>query len=584
MKKLLHPLTLVILIILTLFAVPWVLNPTFADEIDDLQKQIDQLNLARQQSINATKPLEGQLDSLKRQLAQIQASLDNLSAGIKTKQKELDDREEKIAVQQALFDQRVKNYYIRSYLTDPLWVIFSSGKVGDLFKELSYSQAATNSDKQIIRSLTQDMMDLLTQKDKLEKDKARMAVLQADVDKNAKFLNGEITKAQKYQADLAGKIAQLSAQQQALIAAKLASLNIPKSAYAGMGGGCVDDRGVDPGFSPRFALFTYGVPNRVGLNQYGAKGRAEAGQGYQQILGLYYNYDSIGSIGNPNIHVVGTNNYGQSIDQTLSVEDYLKHIYEMPASWHPEALKAQVLAARSYVLAATNNGQNSICPSDSCQEFKVEQNSQSWIDAVNATSGQVMIKGGNPIKAWFSSTHGGYIFSSGEIGWSGTDWTKHGIDTSSGSVGSFGELQSTAYDRSSPWFYCDWGSRSQYNKTAWLKSDELADIVNVINLGKTDSSTQTHLSQQDKPNPDGTDTWDAGKVRQELQNRGVKPFNNISSISVDWDRGGGKTTSVNLSGDGGSVSINGTDFKNFFNLRAPANIQIVGPLYNVEQQ
>lgn len=580
MKKLLHPLALAILIIITLFAIPLALNPTFADEIDDLQKQIDQLNLARQQSINATKPLIGQLDSLKRQLAQVQHNLDIVSANIQSKQQELDLRKEKLIELTAIFNDRVVQDYENGYLYGPFGYIFGSQKLADKL----YHLKTINENRGVIKTISSEILSVLTDKEKLEKDEVRLAAVQADVDKNAKFLNGEITKAQKYQTELATQIAQLSAQQQALIAAKLASLNIPKSAYAGIGGGCVDDRGVDPGFSPRFALFTYGVPNRVGLNQYGAKGRAEAGQGYQQILGSYYNYDSIGSVGNPNIHVAGTNNYGQSIDQTLSVEDYLKHIYEMPASWHPEALKAQVLAARSYVLAATNNGQSSICSSDSCQEFKVEQNSQSWIDAVNATSGQVMIKGGSPIKAWFSSTHGGYIFSSGEIGWSGTDWTKHGVDTSSGSVGSFSELQSTAYDRSSPWFYCDWGARSAYNKTAWLKPDELADIVNVEMLGKADSSTQTHLSQQDRPNPDGTDTWDAGRVRQELQSRGIKPFGGVSGVSIDWDKGAGRVNSVSVSGDGGSVSVNGTDFKNFFNLRAPANIQIVGPLYNVEQQ
>ena len=58
-----------------------------ADEIEDLQKQIDELNKARELSVKATKPLEGQLESLKRQLDQIQASLDNLSLNIKQKQK-----------------------------------------------------------------------------------------------------------------------------------------------------------------------------------------------------------------------------------------------------------------------------------------------------------------------------------------------------------------------------------------------------------------------------------------------------------------------------------------------------------------
>ena len=105
-------------------------------------------------------------------------------------------------------------------------------------------------------------------------------------------------------------------------------------------------------------------------------------------------------------------------------------------------------------------------------------------------------------------------------------------------------------------------------------------------LAQKDSSTVNHLYQTDKntnPNPAGTDTWDAGRVRQELQSRGVTPYNSIDNVSVSVDFGSGKITTVNVSGDGGSNSFSGSDFKNYFNLRAPANIQIVGPLYNVER-
>ena len=143
------------------------------------------------------------------------------------------------------------------------------------------------------------------------------------------------------------------------------------------------------------------------------------------------------------------------------------------------------------------------------------------------TEGLTMYQGGSPIKAWYSSTHGGYVFSSGEIGWSGTSWTKHANDFD-GSIGSFADLSSRAYDRDSPWFYCDWGSRGEYNKTAWLKSDELADIVNIILLVKNDPSTRDHLYQVDKSNPAGTDTWDFEKVKSELRSRGINPFSSIS--------------------------------------------------------
>jgi len=54
----------------------------------------------------------------------------------------------------------------------------------------------------------------------------------------------------------------------------------------------------------------------------------------------------------------------------------------------------------------------------------------------------------------------------------------------------------------------------------------------------------------------------------------------VSNISIGADFGTGRTTSVTIDGR----TLDGQEFKNYFNLRAPANIQIVGPLYNVEKR
>jgi hypothetical protein len=153
-----------------------------------------------------------------------------------------------------------------------------------------------------------------------------------------------------------------------------------------------------------------------------------------------------------------------------------------------------------------------------------------------------------------------------------------------GDISNFSDLFGRAYDRESPCFYAAQGFRSEYGKSAWLKAEELADIVNTLLLAKKDSSTQNHLSQPDKASPDNEETWNPDRVRQELKNRGGNPFSRINDVSVDWDKGSGKTSSINFSGDAGSASFDAGEFKNFFNLRAPANIQIVGPLYNVEKK
>ena len=541
----------------------FILSTVSSDELDDITKQINDLTNALNQSKTATAPLESQLNSL---IARVNA----IEQEIPIKQEAIEDGYKKLEKQYGILNKTIRALYIKNYYNSPLLVFLSAGDAAELTQILAYQKAAADQDKLIITNIALSIQDLEERKSALEEEKKKLAVVKADLDKI-------VGSAKIYQKELSGKIAELSAKQQSILSARLASLNIPRTAGTSVSG-CVDDRDKDPGFSNAFAFFTYGVPNRTGLNQYGANGRAKTGQNAETILGAYYQNFELKKdySADININVEGYGGY--------NIEEYVKRIYEMPESWEMEALKAQAIAARSYALAYTNNGAGSICTTQSCQVFKPDPKGGRWEQAVNETRGWVMVQGGNPIKAWYSSTHGGYIFTTGEIGWNDTSWTKHATDTTTGGAGSFGDLQSNSYDKDSPWFYCDWGARGEYNKTAWLKSEEVADIVNVLMLVARDGGTKEHLYQPDKPNPAGTDTWDAARVRQELSSRGGSPFTSVSSVSINADFGSGKTSSVNISGDGGSQTFSGSDFKTYFNLRAPANIQIVGPLFNIEKK
>lgn len=501
-----------------------------------------------------------ELNSQTADLQKVIAQLEDIKNRIVVLGGQIKKGEEALDYQKELLNQRVKSYY-KNVNSNPLTLldVFVSDNLSESLRKFFYQKSVVDEDKNTIIKVVLYIKDL-------EDQKARLAALKIQVDRQSKDLSTKISQTKQ-------QIAALSARQQQLIAQKLASLNISRSAASI--GRCDSDltNGRDPGFSPRLAVFTYGVPNRVGLNQWGAYGRAKAGQGYEEILRAYYNFDEIKGFD------TGTQIRVDGYDQPYSLEDYVKRIYEVPGDWPGEVLKAQAIAARSYALAYTNNGSGSICATENCQVFKSDPKGGAWEQAVNDTAGKAMVQGGNPIKAWFSSTHGGYVFSSSEIGWSGTSWTKHATDTTGG-IGSFGDLQNNSYDKESPWFYCDWGSRSDYNKTAWLKPEELADIVNVIQLARSDSSTTEHLYQADKPNPAGTDTWGADKVREELRNRGGNPLDSVSDVSVSADFGAGRTSSVTIDGR----NFDGSEFKNWFNLRAPANIQIVGPLFNIEKR
>lgn len=540
-------LLFLIFLVLQLYPTPFTLYPVFADEISDLQTQIDALNKARELSVAATKPLEGQLGSLKIQLAQIQQKLQNLSTNISQKERDLKLREDKLVTQQALLSSRVRSYYIRSFSASPLLVIFSSASSGDLFRELSYRQAATKEDQKIITTVTTEMLDLLTQKEKLEKDKGTLASFQSQVDKNADFLEGEVGKAKAYQKDLSSKIADLSAKQQAILAARSGQFtaSIGDSELADDYNASIKGfREAAPGGS--FAVFSFGAhTHRKGMSQYGARGRAQSGQDYKAILRAYYGKEPVGKDTGGDINVSG---YGSMNFE----EKYLYGIAEMPSSWHPEALKAQAVAARTYAYRYKQNGQ-AICTTEACQVFsksKSDNSPQAWKDAVNATRGQVI----EDVVTFYASTHG--VFT-----------TTAGWDTTDGSGGS--NFIDKSYEKvgGSPWVYKAWYTQGYSvssdkcgRSNPWLSGEELADIINAAKY------------RDDRVTPVTTSCWGGNPYSHaELREKAGGP-STVSSVLVA--QGNGSTNELIFQTDKGEIRLSGSEFKTAFNVRAPGRLSI----------
>ncbi len=542
--------------------------PVRADELDDVNNELAKLQKDLNASLNATKPLESDLNRIRTQLAAIKGRLTSIEKDISQKELQIAKAEKVLVRQKEVIDLRINAHYknIKKAEGSVLQLIVAENLSTSLQLYFYQKKAADNDKEAILRTVLyiKNIDDL---KEKLTSEKSRLSDAKKEVDKQSTFLSEEVGKAKKYQSELTGKIAQLSAKQQSLINQKLASLGIPRSAGSSGGGRCSSDltNGKNPGFSPAIGFFTYGAPHRNGLNQYGAYARAKAGQNEDQILSEYY----------PQFALKKDYDQGATVNVdghgTFTIEDYVKRIWEVPNSWGDDggmaALKAQAVAARTYALnSMQRNGR--ICTTEACQVFRPEPKGGNWDVAVEATKGWVLMDGGNPGFTQYASTHGGYILNLGKF------------DGAGGTPTSFSELNERAYDKASPWFYCNWGSRSQYGGTAWMKGEEVADIANVILLARYSDVDKEHLYQVDKPNPAGKETWDANKVISELRARGGSPVGDGLNTSVSVDFGSGKTTSINV----GGTSFSASEFKDWFNLRAPANIQIVGPLYNVEKK
>lgn len=565
-----------VLLVVTLFLVFFAVHPraVFSDELDDITKKIEDLSASLQASQKATAPHEATLTSLKNQLSSIEKEVGKIETDIEEKRVFIQKGYEDFADQKQLFNKAVRDFYIKNYSFSPFLVFVSSTDASLLTRLLTYQKRDTDQDKAMITNIAIKLSDLEQKKTELEGQEVKLASAKERLSQDKNAVEKLVLGAKEYQAKLSSQIADLSAKQKQLLAQKLGSLNLPSSLGAGPLY-CTDDRKLDPGFSPGFAFFTFGIPHRVGMNQYGAQGRANAGQSHEDILRAYFDNFSFENR-NVRIKVQG---YGE-----MDLEEYMLGIYEMPDSFPTEALKAQVIAARSYALSYTNNGEKEICTTQACQVYKGGNKGGNWEQAVKATAGKVMVSGGQVVTAWFASTAGGYLFQNNDV-WGGEKkpWTKRFRDTN-GDVSSFADIISKSYDKDSPCLYSAQGFRTQYNKSAWLKSSEVADIVNIILLARADGGTKDHLYQTDKAHPYGGEVWNEEKVKQELKNRNITAYNSISDISVSPDFGSGITNSITLSGDAGSINISGSEFKDWFNLRAPANIQIVGPLFNIEKK
>ncbi|OGK47682.1 hypothetical protein A3A55_01530 [Candidatus Roizmanbacteria bacterium RIFCSPLOWO2_01_FULL_40_14] len=547
-----------------------------ADELDDITKQINELQKSLQMSQAATTPLIATLDNLEAQIASIRANIAHLDEELDIKREEVAEGEKAFELKRQVMEDRVRSMYKQAYMQECFWCqIVTTDNFDAFIQNHGYHQSLINEDKETISEIVLYIRDLEEKKEQLANESARLAQVKIEVDKQAEFYRKEIKGAQDYQVQLGKEIANLTQRQQDLIAAKtgLFSTSVGTVPQADDPASRPD---YNPGFSPAFAAFSFGAPHFKGMSQYGAFGRAKEGQNADDILHAYYGggieikKDYSADI---TIQVDGYGGY--------NIEEYTKRIYEMPGSWGDEggmeALKAQAVAARSYALARTNNGSGSICPTESCQVFKPEPKGGKWEEAVNATRGWVLMTNGQPFSAFYASTSGGYQDSYSYNGYS----TPGFWDTKSGRSGWTNE----AYEKiaGSPWFYKGWyKTRSGVScgrSHPWLSAQEFADIVNAVIVYSAGGDTSGIFPEDVQSCFGGGDQpWGKERLKQEADKHGGG-VSSVSSVSVLYSDGG---TTAKVVVDG--KEFDGQKFYKAFNLRAPGAIHLKSGLFNIEKK
>jgi len=192
---------------------------------------------------------------------------------------------------------------------------------------------------------------------------------------------------------------------------------------------------------------------------------------------------------------------------------------EMPASWPEEALKAQSVVARSYILKNINRHQNEeydLCASVHCIVYAGAQNENTnTTEAILATRNEIITHNGNVIDAVFSSNSGGYTEASENVWGNSFDYLK-AVNTSTNDEFQFPlrpyEIENWFIEKPNSYSNNKYTTQSSYR---WVKN---IDLDNLKERHELDEVKRVYIS-------DRTTTGTVKEVKIEGLNRTVTVSN-----------------------------------------------------------
>lgn len=544
------------------------------DQYESTSKKLDDVKNQQESISQQISDLSNKSNVTQAELNNVQAQINQLTQRLNVLQENLKDRRTSLSHKISVRDKAIRKFYQQGILGNFEALFLMSAPAG--LNGFEYANHSYSIEKSVNKESVRLIHNLNAEISNFEKDKAdaekikkdveatqqQLVALKADLDNKKNQAQSEYNvlgeKKSGYEStlkNLSEEIASLSEKQQSIINAKSGGDNGTVGDY--------DSPEVDvpdAPFDPAFAAFSYGAYTHYkGMSQFGAKGRAEDGQDYKDIIEFYYDNDVKEEDLPDEIEVQG---YGK-----MDFQRYLYGLAEMPSNWPEDALKAQAVAGRTYAYRYHKAGK-AICTNEACQVFsksKSDNPPDKWKKAVDDTEDKI-ISGDS--HAMYSSTTGGYIDNIG--------WDKDG------------SWPGGAYEKKakSPWFYWAWYTQG-YKMTSgscdrnhpWLTDKEMADILNAIVVWDNGSG-----SEKDHISPvscwDG-DPYSLDEMRDKAKKYG-KSFGKVTSVDTDIGNDG-RTSKVTFQTDNGSFSVSGDKFKTVFNLRAPGYISIKSRLYELKK-
>ena len=173
---------------------------------------------------------------------------------------------------------------------------------------------------------------------------------------------------------------------------------------------CAKDEDVEPLFSttrPVLRVLHHGTTIRT-PSAFGEASIRRYSQGYRDYHRAEVTAPDNGTK-EPRVH---------SVQDVPSIEVYLYGLAEVPSSWGldaPAALEAQAITGRTFALGRPNNRSDCACqvrstPADQVyngDEKRLAAHGELWVDAVKASTGEVLTYEGDLAHTFYSASHGG---------------------------------------------------------------------------------------------------------------------------------------------------------------------------------
>lgn len=175
----------------------------------------------------------------------------------------------------------------------------------------------------------------------------------------------------------------------------------------------------------------------------------------------------------------------------INLEEYLYSVLpsEMPDFYPPEALKAQAILARTYVLRTMKkNSYFDLCDSQKCQVYKGTENETSHTaQAINNTQGIILTYDNKPVYAVFSSNCGGISQSSKSAWGFEFDYLKSRLDYKNNNI-TYSPYTFKKLFQSCPVSYCEpseYVNSKNYRWGVYVTAEDIAEkISNKKSIGK----------------------------------------------------------------------------------------------------